>query len=285
MRIPFALLLFLPFQLFAQESNEPVVTNENYERPKFYELGAGFNISRFRDFATSPLNYVGGVGEFVLGTLRKDESQEVNLSFRFSSGTYFSAGNSLERSGAVASVVFINYSRLYQIKSLSSDKWNFKVGGKIDLTGNIRQNPSLLNNSTGIEAFQTLFASAKVTRDISRTAIKQKKFLFIRYKRYPQRRELSFQLNPSVINSTYRNGYAYISQASVVGSEDPFSDYKLSVFSGFRINTALDYTRYLKNGNGIKLSYLWDAYKTGGSLPRFEMSHHLLQVALLFKVK
>ena len=284
MRIPFIMLLFLPLHLFAQETSEPT-TQEKYVRPKFYELGLGFNISRFRDFATSPLNYVGGAGEFVVGTLRRDESQEVNFSFRLSSGTYVSAGNSLESTVAIANAAFINYSRLYQIKSLSSDKWNFKVGGKIDLTGNIRQNPSLLNNSTGIEAFQTFFASAKVTKDISRTTLKVKKFLFIRYKRYPQRRELSFQLNPSLINSTYRNGYAYISQASVIGSEDPFSDYKFSVFSGFRINTALDYTRYLTNGNGIKLSYLWDAYKTGGSLPRFEMSHHMFQVALLFKVK
>lgn len=284
MKILFTLLLLLPIQLSAQEVIRTDTTTK-YVRPKYYELGAGFNFSTFRDFATSPLIYSGLGGQFVLGILRKDNQIESNFTVRFSSGVYTNSNYPDEKTPGSVSAVFLNYGRLYRISPLSSDKWNFKVGGKIDLTGNLRQNQYLLNSGVGVESFQTLFASVKVTRDISRKTFKEKKFLFFRYKRVPQKRELSFQLNPSVINNTFRNGYAYIGQSGVTGTNNLFDDYKFSTFSGFRINTALDYTRYLKNGNGIKFSYIWDAYKTGGSLPKFEMSHHIVQVALLFRVK
>ena len=284
MKILFLLLLFLPIQLSAQEVSGQDSAGK-YVRPKYYELGAGLNISSFRDFATSPLVYSGAAGQFVLGVIRRDEQIESNFAFRFSSGIYISPDNTSERTSAVASIIFLDYSRLYQIKALSSDKWNFKVGGKIDLTGNIRQNPNLLNSGVGFESFQTFFGSVKVTHDISRKEPQKGKFLFFRYNRKPVKRELSFQLNPSLVNSTYRNGYAYVGQSGVTGSNNPFDDYHFSAFSGFRINTAFDYTTYLKNGNGIKWSYLWDAYKTGGNLSKFEMSHHIIQVALLFKVK
>lgn len=284
MKILFTLLLFLPIKLPAQELPASD-TLSNYVRPKYYELGAGIDISTFRDFATSPLIYSGTAGQFVLGIIRKDSQIESNFTFRLSSGVYTNSNYPDEKTPGSVSSIFLNYGRLYRISALSSDKWNFKVGGKIDITGNLRQNQYLLNSGVGVESFQTLFASAKVTRDISRKTLKEKKFLFFRYKRIPKKRELSFQLNPSIINNTFRNGYAYIGQSGITGTNNLFDDYKFSALSGFRVNTALDYTRYLKNGNGIKWSYLWDAYKTGGDLPKFEMSHHIIQVALLFRVK
>jgi len=278
------LLFFLPLQIFAQEISftEP---DAKYVRPKYYELGAGFSASQFRDFATSPLIYYGLTGQFVLGILRKDENVESGFLFRFSSGVYATEADRKEQTPGVVNSAFFSYSRLYRIAGLSSSRWNTKIGGKIDLTGNFRQNQYLLNAGNGIESFQTLFVSAKVTRDLSREYLKRKKFLFIRYKLKPKKRELSFQVNPAIMNSTFRNGYAYIDQASVTGSGNAFEDYRFSAFSGFRINTALELTRYLKNGNGIKYSYIWDAYKTGGELPKFEMSHHIFQLSLLFRVK
>ena len=284
MRYLSSLFFLFPVHLMAQEVSDSEQVSK-YVRPKYCELGAGLNISQFRDFATSPLVYSGGAGQFTLGIIRKDERVESNFSFRFSSGIYGTDADRRELTPSVVNSVFFSYGRLYANKGLSAGKWNTKVGGKIDVTGNLRQNKYLLNAGNGIESFQTLFASAKVTRDISRENMKKKKFLFIRYKLKPKKRELSFQVNPSIVNSTYRNGFAYIDQASVTGSNNAFEDYRFSAFSGFRINTALELTRYLKNGNGVKYSYIWDAYKTGGELPRFEMSHHIFQLSLLFRIK
>ena len=284
MRYIFSLVFLIPLQMLAQDAPVSEQTSK-YVRPKYYELGAGLNISQFRDFATSPLIYSGGAGQFVLGIVRKDQRVESNFSFRFSSGIYSTEADRREQTPSVVNSIFLIYGRLYEIKSLSVGKWNTKVGGKIDLTGNLRQNKYLLNAGNGIESFQTLFASAKVTRDLSRENLRRKKILFIKYKLKPKKRELSFQVNPSIVNSTFRNGFAYIDQASVTGSNNAFEDYKFSSFSGFRINSALELTRYLKNGNGFKYSYVWDAYKTGGELPKFEMSHHIFQLSLLFRVK
>ena len=284
MRKLFLFLLGLPGLAIGQEALAPE-TPARYIRPKYYELGAGLNVSSFKDLATSPLLYTGGSGQFVLGIIRKDSHLESNLSFRFSSGIYASPAELRERAQSVVSSAFISYSRLYQVAISDSDKWNLKVGGKLDLTGNIRQNPSLLNNATGIESFQTLFGSAKISRDISRNDLKRKRFLFVRYKLKPKKRDISYQLNTSVLNTTYRNGYAYINQASIKNSDNFFEDYKFSAFSGFRMSSAIELTRHLPNGNGIKYSYIWDAYKTGGELPKFAMTNHIIQISLLFKVK
>lgn len=279
----FALLFLLPLHLSAQEAPSADVTLK-YSRPKYYELGAGLGLSGFRDFATSPLVYSGVSGQFVLGVVRKDQRLESDLAFRYSSGVYSTATDRRDVTSSVVNSVFLSYSRLYRFGP-DSGRWNFKAGGKIDLTGNLRQNVSLENNGLGIETFQTLSGSVKATRDMSRNELMQKKFLFIRYKLKPKKREFSLQVNAPVLNTTFRNGYAYLNQSSITGSNKLFENYKFSAFSGFRMSSALQWTRYLKNGNGIKYSYLWDAYKTGGDLPKFEMSHHTLQVSLLFRVK
>lgn len=284
MRKLFFLLFALPSLAIAQDALTHEIS-EKYVRPKYYEMGVGLDFSSFKDFATSPLLYNGAAGQFVLGIIRKDKRVESNLSFRFSSGIYISPAKLREHAQSVVNSVFLSYSRLYRVVGMDDDKWNLKVGGKIDLTGNIRQNPALFNNATGFESFQTLFGSAKITRDISRDVLKRKKFLFIRYNLKPKKRDISFQFNTSVLNTTYRNGYAYINQASIKNSDNFLEGYKFSTFSGLRLSSALELTRYLRNGNGIKYSYLWDAYKTGGDLPRFSMTHHVFQLSLLFRVK
>ncbi len=278
------ILFLLPLQIFAQDVPSTDVPAK-YVRPKYYEIGAGLNFSSFIDFATSPLTYTGVSGQYTIGTLRKDAKQENGFSMRYSSGTYIQSANTYEKTPSKVNTFFFNYARLYRLEKLSPGKWNFKVGAAVDVSGNLRQNPSLLNAGVGLETFQTLFATAKITRDISRKELKNRKFLFIRYKKRPVTRDLSFQLSPSVINSNLRNGYSYIGQSAVAGENQLFDNYKFSAFSGFRIKTALEYTRYLKNGNGIKYAYLWDAYKTGGSLPGFQMSNHIIQASLLFRIK
>ncbi len=92
----FLLLLILPLQLFAQAISVSDSAGKNV-RPKYYELGAGLNISSFRDFATSPLVYSGIAGQFILGIIRRDEQIESNFGFRFSSGIYLSPENTSER--------------------------------------------------------------------------------------------------------------------------------------------------------------------------------------------
>ena len=119
-------------------------------------------------------------------------------------------------------------------------------------------------------------------KDVSRKEAKDKKLLFIKYHLKQRTRNLSFRLNVGLINSSFRNGFVYAGQSFILNEEKPFDDYQYKVFLGFRASSSLDYTIFLKNKNKIQLSYLWDAYKTGGDLDKFEMAHHTFKLTLLF---
>jgi hypothetical protein len=262
--------------------NDTTLKFQRKLRPTFINASVGINFSNFRDFATSPLIYSGTPKYIGLDYLKSDENRETELGISYSFGNY---KVQVEKNSSVSNVNVISsfYSRLYQIPSLSNDAWNIKAGGLINVTGNIRSNPSFQNNAWGTELIATLFGSIKGTRDVSRTKQKDKKLLFVKYTLNPRKRNLSFRFNLGVINSSYRNGYVYTGQSSILNDPKMFDDYKFSMFSGFRMGTAIDYTIYLKNTNALRFSYVWDAYKTGGELDQYQMASHVLKFTLLFK--
>ncbi|QKX06737.1 hypothetical protein HN014_18040 [Aquimarina sp. TRL1] len=245
-------------------------------RPTYIKIGTGIQRSNFRDFATSPLFYAGGGLELYISRLRFDEKKEGEYGIQYSFGSNRASSGTHETFSTVRTVS-LYYRQLYQIPSISNDLWNFKAGASLMATGNYRYNPSLQNNSTGLEGIINLFGSVKVTRDISRNRTKSGKFLFIPYTLLPRKKELSFLLNTGIINSSYRNSYIYTSFKTF--------DHEFSFFSGFRMNTALTYTSYLKNKNALQFSYVWDAYKTGGDLDSLEMATHSIRFAFLFNTK
>jgi hypothetical protein len=123
--------------------------------------------------------------------------------------------------------------------------------------------------------------SIKITKDISRKSASVRKFLFFKWNKPARKRNLSFQFNIGVLNGAYRNGYAYSGQSAVLNDPKLFDDYQFNL-SGFRMSSALDYKIFLKNKNAIKLSYLWDAYKTGSDFETFEMAHHTFKFTFMF---
>ena len=281
------ILLFSPLMLLAQENSvvkdSTTLTRGEIRkaRPRFFTLSYGKNSSKFRDFATSPLTYSGNASMYSLGYLRYDHQRESNFYIKLGSGIY-QTSNEAELSQSQVTSIFIGYSRLYQLNKFSNEKWNYKVGGVFDVTGNIRMNSSLQNNAAGIEMFNTLFVSGKVTRDVSRKVNKDKKFLFIKYKRKPRNMWLSYRLNVALMNNTLRNGYIYTSTSVTANTGNILSGYEYKIFSGFRMSAAFDYTVEIKNASQLRFSYLWDAYTTGGDYDKFMMANHVLQASFLF---
>jgi hypothetical protein len=253
-------------------------------RPTYIGIGAGLNKLNFRDFATSPLFYKGNGMVFTLSRLKYDDKFESNLEGSFTSGKYTASSGDVSTQSIVSSV-FLDYSHLYNINRWSNEKWNIKAGGKASLTGNHRINPSLNNNSFGMEGFFTLFGSIKATKNFTRKKANPKKFLFVKYGKSTNKRDLSFQLNMTLMNATYRNGYIYSNTSSVNNNPSLYADYSSKVFSGYRISSALNYTLGLTNGNMVMFSYIWDAYKTGGDLDKFEMGNHFLKFTFFFATK
>ncbi|WP_321279931.1 hypothetical protein [Marinifilum fragile] len=257
-------------------------SNQNQDSEKFIKITSGLNIVKMRDMATSPLFYTGGLKHFELGYVKWKEGKERNLSFSTSIGKANNTTNDHTASAQV-SIYNISYSKLYPI--WQQDKWNLKVGGQLSNSFHIRNNPSFQNNATGLEVFSTLFASGKLSWNISNKEKKRAKFLFIPMNFKPRKRELSFRVNLAVMNNTYRNGYAYNNNSAITNDPDVFDDYQLKIFSGYRLGTELNYTVFLKNKNAIRLGYEFDAYKTGGNLDKFEMANYKLKISLLFKTK
>ena len=274
------LLLLLPIVSFSQYETPTLSKKEiRKERPTYLGFTTGMSFSSFRDFATSPLIYSGTPVFLSLSRLKTDLKRETEYGISYSFGNYTNFTN---RQYALSQVktVSLFYSELYQLNKLSSDKFNTKIGGLINTTGNTRINKAFMNNAAGAEWFANLMGTIKFTQDISRIGSKDKKFLFVKYKVNPRKRNIAFRLNVGLINSSYRNGYAYLRHTTEF--TDLYYGYEFNMFSGFRMSTALDYSVYLKNKNAIQFSYLWDTYKTGGSLDKFEMAHHTLKLTFLF---
>jgi hypothetical protein len=174
----------------------------------------------------------------------------------------------------------VHHSRLYQIFGNGSERWNFKAGGELNGTANLRVNRSLMNSAVGIEAFPILFGTLKATRNITRQSSRRGK--------EPKTKSLSFKLNASLIGASVRNGYSYLGIGQIInksGFDGLLGDYQVKAFGVSSLATTLDYTIWLKNKNGWRFSYAWDAYKTSRDFADFEMASHTFRVTLLFNTK
>lgn len=272
------LLLLTPLWAFSQSESQDIAKKE---RSIYLNMAVGKSSSRLRDFATSPLFYEGSPLFLSVSRSKVNERRESEIGISYSFGNYT---KTFEDHGARSNVktLSLSYNQLYQLRNLSSEKFNFKIGGLFKTTTNLRLNQSLLNNGAGIEVIPTLFGSVRAQLDISRKESKKRKFLFVKYKLKPKTRNLAYRLNVGVVNSSFRNGYVYISHGNILNEGDFFSDYEFKVFSGFRMSSALDYTVMRANKNAIRLSYLWDAFQTAGDFEKLEMSSHTFMITFMF---
>jgi len=247
-------------------------------------IATGFSFSNYIDFATSPLNYNGNPFNFSLAFIYHEEDLEFEM---ISSGLigYFADQYHMGENQSDVKIVNWELSYLQKINKFNVQKLKLYVGGDFKFTYNDRVNHTLQNNSWGYEIIPTLFASSKLVWDISRTQPKKGRFLFLSYYLKPRKRDLSFRLNIGIINASYRNHYIYTDADSfTTNNYNMWDKYVFKVFSGFRAGTETAYSIYLSNGNSIKFSYIWDAYKTGGDLDKLEMAHHIFNITLLYKI-
>ena len=266
-----------------KSNDETTLTRKELRKqiPKFIAIGFGTNNSKFRDFATSPLIYSGRVLHISLSRFKLSNKREAELGLSYDFGSLSNNYNSTFSSSDFKRVE-LYYSKLYKLKLFEAIGVNTKLGFLLVGNGNIRINNALQNNAFGIETFANLLGSIKFTKDISRKIAKEKKFLFIKYKLKEKSRDLAFRINLGLINSSYRNGYAYIGQSAILNEPKFFDDYEYNIFEGLRFSSRLDYTRNLSNKNAVQLSYIWDAYATRGDSDKFEIAHHIIKLTLLF---
>lgn len=246
------------------------------------QFGLAQTRSVFRDFATSPLFYRGSPFQYSLAWSKEEGRRERRIIVKYQSGQ-FAPDNAAIKTPSTIYTMYLQYSRLWYVGSWKKN--DLRVGGLLDVSGNLRINPSLLNNAGGLELVNTLFVSAKISRDVSRKTEKFNKILWlIPYRRLPRRRTISFQFNAALMNNNYRNGYLYSNQANITDKPSLFYNYQFNAFAGYRLSSALEYSIFLSNGNAIRYAWNWDAFQSGDEFNRFEMGHHAFQIAFLFHI-
>ena len=141
------------------------INGKNY----YLVLSAGLKNAIFRDFATSPLFY-NGYGlelhtEWLKRSQQKERSLEFGLGFYSMSARIPKSDYIQPRTNAVFAQGNIRYNRLFQLKSFSNTRFNYKLGGTLQTTQNLRLNPNLDNNGLGLENITNIMFSAQITSD------------------------------------------------------------------------------------------------------------------------
>lgn len=254
-----------------------------------FMLSSGLTYATYRDFATSPLFYEGPGLHFGLGWTWEADQWENTFETNFNLSVALAMAPESEYFQPVSTSVFINNqiynSYLRKIDNLSFGDYTVKLGGTLMSDFNARINTDLQNAAGGIEALANLMLSGKLERNISRTTTVVQKFWFIKRTLRPVKRNVSFQLNTGILNLNWRPGYSYLSDSEFNGSDTSGLSYLLDSHSwslnGWRLGTRLEYSKFRSNGNGMKLSYVWDAVHAPGKFESFQMASHSFRYTLI----
>lgn len=260
------------FNLFGQSDLEcDTLKTSGFCNSSYINISTSISRTIYRDLATSPLLYSGYPLNFSLVHLDQSDQRYSRIRATYSIGK-FSPFNLEDLFKSSVRIAQIDYEELFQIKAVNDDQWNLKVGGKLTTTANFRENEAFGNNSTGFEVVSNLFASSKVTR-------------FITFKKNDLRSGFGYLLNVGLVNTAFRNKFIYTSHAPLLNEENIYGGYELYLFSGYRINSELNYTLWLKNNNAVQIGYNWDVYSTRERFTSFQMATHTIEFTLLYNLK
>ena len=260
-------LLLGSFSCIAQHD---LVKQSNTTRPAYLSIAVGLHYSTFRDFATSPIFYNGTPKYVALSHIDFDKKRTSDFQLSHSFGTF---RIDEEHSEAVSKVrVFaIDHTELFAWAKTTNSRIKLKMGGRMNSTINIRNNEAFGNNSEGFEVISTLFGSINGSIDLRRNEAQLK-------------RNLSFSIHIGLVNTSYRNGFIYTRQSPLLNQDNINEGYKFSFFSGYRMNSSVEYFVWLKNRNAVQLSYQWDIYNIRGIQNGFEMATHSLKISILTRL-
>lgn len=251
----------------------------SYHLGDFLKAGGGASRIKIRDLGVSPIYYEGYAP---LGTLSIDTETEKHSWSIF--GTYGYGTLKAERLLIYQSSIHnINYGGHfhYNIKELRPDI-NLKVGGAFQGLTNVRFSPSFRNAGSTVESINSIAASAKVEWIIDRTKDRRRLLWLIPMPAGRRVTALSYQLNVPLLTAIWSPAFSYLDDFTE-GTVDYERKNELK-FGGFRLNNQFDYTYYLKNGNGLRLSYYWEVFKGPDDFGRIEFAQHQALLSFLIRL-
>lgn len=266
------LLFFCSLSCKAQVENLLDLQAEETQ-PAFLGFASGVSQVSYRDMGTSPLSYLGHPLFFAISHTDVNLRHESTIALSYYFGEF--TPNSVQvNTPSYLRSVSLDYLELFAWSKIGKAPWSVKIGGQWSTNLNLRQNPSFFNASKGVDLISTLFGVMQLTLNLN-----QRKTAVPRLKRTFEGR-----LGISLMNATFRHGFAYLGQGAILNNDDFLMQYEWRLFSGFRANGLLRYTQSLRSTNAIQLTYLWDAYSVKG-YHDLEVAQHLLEVSFLYRLK
>ncbi|MEL7124205.1 MAG: hypothetical protein AAFO07_32515 [Bacteroidota bacterium] len=268
------LLLLIPLQTFGQAQDQTVT----FDQGDFLIIGGGVTRYELRDAGVSPLFYQGWLPStgFSFPSYNGKWSSTLYGTFGYGNltrtelATYSSTTYAIGHGGDL----------LRNIKALKPNL-NLLVGGAYHGTTNIRNTPAFRNAGNTVETFNTLMASGRLELLMDKTKDRRKLLWLIPLK--PGRRvsKLTYQLNIPIVNLSWAPSFTYLDDFSD-GTTDYDQKNEFSV-GGFRINSQLNYQYFFRNGNGLQLSYFWDAFSGKEGLGQIELAQHQVHLGLIIR--
>lgn len=275
MKKSFILLLLMTTGLFGVQAQDQ---KPSFDTGNFLVVGGGITRYKLRDVGVSPLFYDGWlpVGGIAFPSKKGDWSSNFYGSFGY--GTL----KRTELSTYSSTIYAINHGG-----DLLKKVWEVKpnvdllVGGAYHGNTNIRNTPAFRNAGSTAETFNTLMASARF--ELLFDKVKDRRRLLWLIPMKPGRRvsKLTYQLNVPILNLSWGPTFSYLDDFTDgtvdYGQKNEFS------LGGFRINSQLNYQYFLKNGNGLQLSYFWDTFSGKEGLGQIEFAQHQVQLGILIR--
>lgn len=284
-----SVLLLIPFMGVSQLLDGENRLNLAEPKSNFHVISTGVSAPSVRDFATSPLFHSGIGGTVGFGFLKRSVRKETMVEMN---GGYGLLQAQIPKSDFLqptntSTIVNVNFRflQLWQVKIERLNHVNFKLGGAILSTQNIRINSALQNNSLGREHVSNLMLSGQISRDVSRKEAKRLNLLFYKPVLKPVKREVRFQLNAGLLNFNYRPNYAYLFHESMGNADKTRSNTYQFSMNGWRLNTELELLKYYQNGNARGISYVWDAANVPGAFESLQLASHTIRYSYYFRTK
>lgn len=280
----YGLLLILFFFMLCKNSSaeEKDTVWVKEKSAKYFVVGAGSGQASIRDYGTSPLVYSGIFPLLNLGYEQSSRKVVFQINLCSSLGNY--NRKIFEKPFEIKAYEFefkTSYLRAIHIKENKHQIW--LMGGGIIHQTSIRIAEQFLNSGFVVDNISHLCAEFGFRKFLHQSA-RARKIGRITFKR-PDRNFL-FQslIRLPVVSSFYRPGYVFIANGT---KEDykVFEQYHLNFLSFRGLFFSNSFSRLMRNGNSIRLSYDWSVVTSGNKLPnRLELARHYLQLSLFFRI-
>lgn len=249
-------------------------------RPKYLVTGYTLGYNKLRDTGTSPRFFEGNNIGLTLGFEELDSLKK----FRFAMEAGFArlTDNGIPEQFLWSGPMFhLQWSQQWMLRKFADRKVQLGLGASVNSVMFFRSNDAFFNAGFGLDNINTLGLSAGLYFPFERMKAKTIDLWLFQWKLNPRKYQLAFTLDLPVATLSTRPEYAYLT--NVVDPETITIDTYTFQWGGYQINTNLDFTYYLYNGNAFRLNYQWLALQTS-DIFELSMARHRFSVSYLMRL-